>query len=70
MTNEYLYFPESKFARVNILFPLVYSDQDNNSKRCKAKRCYIPKGAIKNYNIIINRKKFNAQLIDSDVKRY
>ena len=47
MTNEYLYFPESKFARVNILFPLVYSDQDNNSKGAK------PRGVI--YQKVLSR---------------
>ena len=31
---------------------------------------YLPKGIIKNYNVVINRKKFYNQTIDSDIKRY
>ena len=34
------------------------------------KRCYLPKGIIKNYNMIINGKDFYDQAIDSDIKRY
>ena len=30
----------------------------------------LPKGIIKNYNIIINGKNFYDQAIDSDIKRY
>ena len=38
----------------NRLFALVYSNQDDNSKRFKTRRYYLPKGIIKNYNVIIN----------------
>ena len=69
MTNEYIYFLESNFVGVNRLFVLNYSDQDKNSKTFKAKR-YLTKGIFKNYNIIIHMKNFNAQLTDSDIKRY
>ena len=31
---------------------------------------YLPKGIIKNYNVIINGENFYDQLIDSDIKRY
>ena len=37
MTNEYRYFLESNFVGVNILFALVYSNQDDNAKRFKGK---------------------------------
>ena len=40
MTNEYRYFIESNFAGVIILFILVYSNQDTNSKRFKTQRYY------------------------------
>ena len=60
---------ESNFARVNQLFVLVYSNQDSNSKSCKAKGYYLPIGILKNYNVIINRKNFYKQPIDSDIKR-
>ena len=46
--NEYRYFFESNFLGVNRLFVFVYSNQDNNSKRFKTKRYYLPKGIIDN----------------------
>ena len=36
---------------------LVHSNQDDNAKRFESQRYYLPRGIIKNYNIIINRKK-------------
>ena len=69
-TTKYRYFLESKFVGVNRLFVLVYSNEDNNSKMYKAKRYYLPKGVIKNYNVIINGETFFDQPIDSDIKRY
>ena len=68
-TNEYRYFLESSFVGVNRLFVSVYSNQDSDSKRFKAKRYYLPKGIIDNY-IIISGKNFYDQAIDSDIKRY
>ena len=70
MTNEYRYFFESNFVRVNRLFVLVYSNQDNTSKRYEARRYFLPKGVIKYYNVIIIGKNFYDQPIDSDIKRY
>ena len=70
MTNEYRYFLESNFVRVNRLFVLAYSNQDNTSKRYEAKRYFLPKGVIKYYNVIIIGKNFYDQPIDSDIKRY
>ena len=52
------------------MFVLVYSNEDADSKKFKAKRYYLPKGIIKNYNVIINQKDFHDQPIDSNVKRY
>ena len=69
-TNECRYFLESSFAAVNSLFVLVYSNEDADSKKIKAKRYYLPKGMIKNYNVIINEKSFYDQAIDSDIKQY
>ena len=52
------------FVVVNRLFFSVYSNQDNNYKRFKAKTYYLPKGIIDNYNAIINKKTFmTKQLI-------
>ena len=64
------HFLKSKSVGVNRLFVLVYSNQDDNSKRFKARRYYLPKGIIDNYNVIINGKNFYDQAIDSDIKRY
>ena len=70
MTNEYRYFLESNFVRVNRLFVLVYSNQDNTSKRYVAKRYFLRKGVIKYCNVIIIGKNFYDLPIDSDIKRY
>ena len=40
-----------------ILFPLVYTNQNIESKRLKIPRYYLPKRIIDNYNVIINGKK-------------
>ena len=52
------------------MFVLVYSIQDDNARRFKARRYYLPKDIIDNYNVIINGNIFNEQAIDSDIKRY
>ena len=52
------------------MFVLVYSSIVGASKRFKAKRYYLPKGIIKNYNVMINGKIFYDQPIDSDINRY
>ena len=39
-TNEYRFFLESKFVGVSRLFVLVYSNEDADSKRFKAKWYY------------------------------
>ena len=69
MTNEFRYFLESNFVRVSRLFALVNINKDANSKRFKAKRYYLPKGIIVNYNVIINGKNFYDQAIVSDIKK-
>ena len=53
-TNEFRFFLESNFVGVNRLFVLVYTNQDAASRRFKAKRYYLRKGIIDNYNIIVN----------------
>ena len=52
------------------MFVLVHTNEDANSKRFKAKIYYLPKGIIKNYNVIIKGKIFCDQPIDFDIKRY
>ena len=68
MPNEYIYFIESNFVVVNRLFVLVYSNQDDNAKTYKAQMYYLPKGVIKNYNVIIKGKNFYDRPINSDIK--
>ena len=71
MTTENRYYIlESNFVGVIRFFVLIYSNEDDNAKRFKAQRYYLPKGVIKNYNVIINGKNFHDQLIDSNTKRY
>ena len=67
-TNEHRYFLRSNLVGVNRLFMLIYSNEDNNTKKYKARRYYLPKGIIKNYNVIINGKNFYDQIIL--IKRY
>ena len=55
-TNEFRYFLESNFVGVNKLFVLVYKNEGNNAKRFNARKYYLPKSIIKNYNVIINVK--------------
>ena len=62
-TNKCRYFLESNFAGVNRLFVLVYSNQDDNAKRFKLRRYYLPKGIIKNYNVIIEKTFMTKQFI-------
>ena len=68
--SEFRYSPKSNFVGVNILFVLVYSNKNDDTKRFEAKKYYLPKGIIKNYNVIINGKNFYYQATDSDIKRY
>ena len=62
----YRYFFKLKFVGVNRWFVLIYSNHDANAKRLH----HLTKDAIKNLNIIINRKNFYDQPIYSDIKRY
>ena len=67
-TNEYRYFFKSDFVGVNRLLILVYSDNENASKRYSAFKYSLLKSIIDNSNIIINGKNFYDQTIDSDIK--
>ena len=69
-TNEYRYFHESNFVGANKLFLLTYLNRKNDVKRFKIWRYYLPKGIIKNYNVIMNGKNFYDRAINSDVKQY
>ena len=42
---------------VDTLFVLVFKNHGNNAKRFNARKYFLPKGIIKNYNVIINGKK-------------
>ena len=69
-TNNFRYFLELISLEVKRLFILIYTNQDDNVKRFNAKKYYLPKSIIKNYNAIINGRTFYNQLINSDIKRY
>ena len=45
-------------------------NEDANAKRLITRRYYLPKGIIKNCNVIINGKKNHTQTIDSNIKQY
>ena len=55
--NKFRYFLESNFVGISRLFILVYSKQ-SDAKRFKAKRYFLPKVIIKNYNVITNKNIF------------
>ena len=69
-TNEFRYFLKLSFVEVDRLFALVDTNEAKNAKRFNPQKYYLRKGKIKNYNAIINGKKFYDQAIDSDIKRY
>ena len=52
------------------MFVLVYKNKGNNAEIFNTRKCYLPKGIIKNHNVIINGKSFYDQHVDSDIKRY
>ena len=52
------------------IFFFVYTNEGNNAKRFNARNYYLPKGIIKNYNVIINWKNCYDQAINSDMKQY
>ena len=62
-----MYFLNSNLLGVNRLSVLIYSTQDDNAKRFKARRYYLPKGIIEHYNVI-NGKNFYEQPIYYDMK--
>ena len=53
-TNKYRYFLESNFLGVNRLFDWDYLNAEKDAKRYSAKKYYLPKGMMKNYNVITN----------------
>ena len=61
---------ELNFVGVNRLFINIYSNEDDDVKRYKTKKCYVPKGIIKNYNVIINEQNFSDRAIDSGIEQY
>ena len=48
----------------------MYTNEDGNAKRFNTQKCYSPKRIIDNSCVIINRKNFYYQPIDSDIKQY
>ena len=64
------FFLQSNLVGVNRLFVLVYTNQDAAFERFKGKKCYLQKGVIDNYNIIINGKNAFDQPMDFDIKRH
>ena len=48
-------------------FVLIYSNKDGNAQRIKTPRYYLPKGIIRNYNVIINWKNFYNQQVSSNI---
>ena len=60
MSIDSIHIFQNQTLQVLIDCFLVYSNADDNAKRYNAQRYYLPKGIIKNYEII-NRKNFYDQ---------
>ena len=59
------------FSQIKIcLVQFVYLFRDIDVKRFETQRYYLPKGTIKNYNVIFNGKNFYDHSIGSDIKLY
>ena len=67
--NEFKYFVKSNFVGVYRLFVLVYWNKEDYAKRFITRIYYLPKGIIKNYNVI-NGENFYEHATDSDIKWY
>ena len=48
----------------------IYTNQDDHTKIFNGEKYYLPKGIIKNYDVINNGKIFYNIPIDSDIKQY
>ena len=57
-TNDFRCFLELNFVEVNRLFTSVYTNHGDNVKWFNARKYYLPKDLIKNYNVITNGKNF------------
>ena len=51
------------------MFVLIYTNYGASAKRFNARKYYLLKSIITNYNMIINGKSFYDHAIDSDIKR-
>ena len=49
---------------------LVYTNKTNNATGFNARKYYLPKGMMKNCNMIFNGKNLYDEPIDSDINRY
>ena len=78
MRNEYRYFLESNIVEDNIIFWgffvfvvfffLVDLNKDKDIKRFQTQEYYLPKGIIRNYSSITNRKDVYNLPIGSSIK--
>ena len=60
------YLIEPNFQGVNKLYILAFEHDNNNDWRTTNKRYYIPNGEIKDYNVMIDGKKFFDQPVKND----
>ena len=66
--NIYISLNQILLDSIDYLFVLVYLNRGSDVKRFKTRKYFLPKGIIKNYNVIIIGKNFYDQPIDSDKK--
>ena len=68
--NIYIFLNQILLDSIDYLFVSVYLNRDSDVKQFKTRKYFLPKGIIKNYNVIIIGKNFYDQPIDSDKKWY
>ena len=66
--NIYIFLNQILLDSIDYLFVSVYLNRDSDVKQFKTRKYFLPKGIIKNYNVIIIGKNFYDQPIDSDKK--
>ena len=67
-SNQYLdYLIDPSFQGVNVLFVLSF---ENNAHQTSYKRYFLPTVTIKDYNVMINGKKFFDQPVKNDRRTY
>ena len=61
---------DRSFQDVNRLFVMAYSRENNQPERNGQQKYYLPRFDLKKYNVIIDRRNFYDNPIESDIEKY